>query len=285
MAFNSPSPCLPWSPNWFQQSDGCLHYLDVGQGKPVVCLHGNPDWSFSYRKVIEGLRSSYRCLALDHLGFGYSAKPLAANYHPQAHTDRLAAWVHELDLQEICLVLNDWSGPIGLAFAQRYPERVEQLVLMNTWMWPLSGYWLFPTFSWLMSGQTGRLLTGYANVFSTLLLWLAIYRKSAFQRWIHQCYQKPYQTPDDRVAQYSMPYYLMAANEWFQSLYEHRSKIAHKPTALVWGMKDPAFRPAFLKTWEKVIPGAHVTRLYKAGHFPQEDQPGSVTSAIQQLTA
>lgn len=283
MVIKSHASCNPWPSYWFPSSDGWLHYVDEGKGKTIVFLHGNPDWSFSYRKVIKKLRSSYRCLALDHLGFGYSAKPLEANYHPQAHSDRLAAWIHELDLQDICLVLNDWSGPIGLAFAQRYPERVARLVLMNTWMWPLRPYWLFPTFSWLMSGKSGRWLTGYGNLFSGLLVWLAIYQKSAFSRGIHQCYQKPYRTPDGRIAQYTMPYYLMAANDWFQSLFEKRSLIAQKPTALIWGMKDPAFRPVFLKTWEKVWPEAKVTRLHKAGHFPQEDQPESVVSAILQL--
>jgi haloalkane dehalogenase len=285
MVIKSHASCNPWPSCWFPSTDGWLHYVDEGKGKVIVFLHGNPDWSFSYRKVIKSLRSYYRCLALDHLGFGYSAKPLAANYHPQAHSDRLAAWIHELDLQDICLVLNDWSGPIGLAYAQSYPERVERLVLMNTWMWPLSSYWLFPTFSWLMSGKSGRLLAGYGNLFSGLLLWLAIYQKSAFLRRIHQCYKEPYRTPDERIAHYTMPYHLMAANDWFQSLYENRSFIAQKPTALIWGMKDPAFRPVFLKTWEKMWPEAKITRLHKAGHFPQEDQPESVVSAIFQLMA
>ena len=283
MSNEQARPCLPYPSRWFQTRDGILHYIDEGKGRPVVCLHGNPDWLFSYRKVSNRLLPDHRCLALDHLGFGYSAKPSEASYHPQAHADRLAAWIIALGLWDITLVVNDWGGPIALAFAQAYPERVRGLVLMNTWMWPLEQYWFFPVFSKWMSGVTGQWLTGYGNVFSKVLLWLAIYHKRSFSGSIHQCYQAPYPTPGDRIAQYTMPFYLMAASAWFRRLYQHFYLIPQQHTALVWGMRDPAFRPTFLRTWEALLPSAPVLRLYRAGHFPQEDQPESVYKAIAQV--
>lgn len=279
------SACLPYPSHWFRSSAGDLHYLDEGQGQPVVCLHGNPDWLYSYRKVIGELLPDYRCLALDHLGFGLSAKPQAASYHPCAHADRLAEWVQELNLWGICLVLNDWSGPIGLALAQRYPERVKSLILMNTWMWPLDNYWLMTIFSKLMSGVSGRLLTGYGNLFSSLLVWLAVYNKAAFSGQVHRCYQYPYPSSLDRIAQYTMPWFLKAASGWLEGLYQNRDLIAHKKTALVWGMRDPAFRFTFLKAWEEILYNPYVVKLAEAGHFPQEDQPSQVVEAIHRVMA
>lgn len=273
----------PFRPHWFASEDGLLHYIDEGKGQPVVFLHGNPDWSFSYRKVVKGLSKDYRCLALDQLGFGRSAKPLNASYHPKNQADRLASWMIHLGLQDCCLVVNDWGGPPAFAVAERYPDLISGLVIMNTWMWPLDSYPFFPLFSSLMSGKTGQFLTGYGNLFSKTLVWLAVYYKTQFSGIVHAHYQWPYQTPQERIAQYTMPYYLMAANNWFRELYTASAILANQSTALVWGLKDPAFRPVFLKEWQLVMPHDLVLELKKAGHFPQEDQPETVIKAIRTI--
>ena len=275
----------PFKSQWLHVSDGWLHYIDEGEGQPVVMLHGNPDWSFSYRKVFPELSHAYRCLVLDQLGFGLSAKPATASYHPQAQADRLAEWIQSLGLRQICFVVNDWGGPVAFAFTQRYPERVHSLVIMNTWAWPLQPYWGFTLFSSLMSGRSGQWLTRYANAFSQVLVWLAVYHKQAFSGRVHAHYRKPYQRPADRVAQVAMPYYLTGASGWFQALYEQVGLLAAKPTALVWGLRDPAFRPVFLRNWQRLMPSAETFPLGRAGHFPQEDQPKAVVAAVRAVTA
>ena len=119
--------------------DHRMHYIDEGEGEPIVFVHGNPAWSFEFRHPVRELRSEFRCVALDHIGFGLSSRSARREDHrPQSHAQRLAALLDHLDLRDITLFMNDWGGPIGLDFARRHPERVKRLVIANTWCWPVA---------------------------------------------------------------------------------------------------------------------------------------------------
>ena len=99
-----------------------MHYVDEGAGEPVVFVHGNPAWSFEFRHLIAGLRSEFRCVAPDHVGFGLSSRSdRKEDHHPQVHAEAFAALLDELELQNVTLFLTDWGGPIGLDFARRHP--------------------------------------------------------------------------------------------------------------------------------------------------------------------
>lgn len=270
----------PFEPNYFSLASGNMHYVDEGTGAPVLLLHGNPDWSFSYRKVIKMLTNSHRCIAPDHLGFGLSDKPLQWTYAPWDHARNLERLVVSLDLNDITLVVNDWGGPIGFDFLAKHPDRVKGIVIMNTWMWPLNGYPLFWLFSRLMSGFSGKLLTGRLNLFSTLLVWLAIHDKHAFSKDIHRQYCKPYNEPWKRAGQIIFPKYLMDASCWFLEMWENRAIMQEKDCRIVWGMRDPAFGKQFLKTWKQVLAEAQIYKLENAGHFPHEERPDMVREAI-----
>src|SRR5947207_7725543 len=112
-----------------------LHYLDEGHGPPVVMVHGNPTWSFYYRNLVLRLRGRYRCVVPDHVGCGLSDKPSEAQY-PYSLERRiadLAALLDHLKLErDVTLVMHDWGGMIGTAWATRFPERVKRLVVLNT---------------------------------------------------------------------------------------------------------------------------------------------------------
>lgn len=273
----------PFQANYFHVPAGALHYVDEGHGKPIVFLHGNPDWSFTYRKVMKILRPQFRCIAPDHIGFGLSAKPANWSYHPQAHAENLEKLLLRLDLKDICLVVNDWGGPIGFDFLVKHPERVTGVVILNTWMWPLRNYPLFRLFSRLMSGKTGRLLTGKLNIFTKILVRLAVHQKAAFTGKVHRHYQKPCDSPDKRIGSIILPRYLQDATPWFQNLYDNRAILQEKRCLLIWGMKDPAFRPYFLKKWQEILPEAPVYKLSKAGHYPQECQTEVVIKLLKDL--
>lgn len=111
----------PFASHYFQTSAGKLHYVDEGEGPPIVMLHGNPTWSFLYRNLIKQLSSRYRCIAPDYLGFGLSDKPFDWNYRPEEHAKNLAALIEHLGLKEVTLVVNDWGGPIGMHYAVTHP--------------------------------------------------------------------------------------------------------------------------------------------------------------------
>ncbi len=273
----------PFDSHYFDTDRGKMHYIDEGKGKPLVFLHGNPDWSFSYRNVIKSLKEHYRCIAPDYLGFGLSDKPVDFGYQPWLLAHAIHQLIHYLDLTDITLVVNDWGGPIGFDFTIRNPERVSSLVIMNTWMWPLNHYSSFVLFSRLMSGKSGKFLTGQLNLFVKVLVWLAVYDKKSFTDNIHRHYRMPFDESQKRVATIQLPHFLISGRDWFKELWENRSTIQSKQNLLIWGLKDPAFGKHFLEAWQSILPNANVLPLSKAAHFPQECQSKQVTHAIRQM--
>ena len=129
----------PFAPNFAQVNGFRMHYVDVGQGAPIVLLHGNPTWGYLYRKFIVPLvASGYRVIVPDMIGFGLSEKPPIEHAHSlDGHIANLTALLRQLDLRGINLVCHDWGGPTGLGFALSNSSRVRRLVLMSTWAWAL----------------------------------------------------------------------------------------------------------------------------------------------------
>lgn len=130
-----------FAPNYLEiaAADGTplrIHYLDEGprDGELILCMHGQPSWSYLYRKMIPLLTAAgYRVIAPNLIGFGKSDKPVAVdNYTYQSHVDWMTAWLSALDLRDITLVCQDWGGLIGLRLAGENPDRFARLVIANT---------------------------------------------------------------------------------------------------------------------------------------------------------
>ena len=157
----------PFESRFFATPSGQrMHFVDEGEGEPIVFVHGNPAWSFEFRHLIERLRSDYRCIAPDHIGFGLSSRSgRREDHHPRSHADRFAALLDALDLQDMTLFMTDWGGPIGLEFARRNPDRVKRLVISNTWCWPVDDDFHFKSFSFLMSSWLGQYFIRRHNLF------------------------------------------------------------------------------------------------------------------------
>ena len=148
----------PFESRFLFLESGRMHYVDEGNGAPLVMVHGNPTWSFAYRKLIRGLSSRFRCIAMDHLGFGLSDKPGGWSYRPADHAGNLESLIETLGLKNITLVVQDWGGPIGLSYAVRRPENVRGIIILNSWMWPVRGVLHYELFSRFMGGALGKLL-------------------------------------------------------------------------------------------------------------------------------
>ena len=127
-------PDYPFEPNYFEWNGIRMHYLDEGEGEPVVLFHGQPTWSFLYRKVIPPLvDAGYRCIAPDYVGLGRSDKPVDDSFYTfEMHRDSISALLESLDLTNATVVGQDWGGPIGLRFAVEHPDVVTRLVVLNT---------------------------------------------------------------------------------------------------------------------------------------------------------
>ncbi len=129
-------PGYPFEPHYVDVGGLRMHYVDEGAGRPVLLLHGEPSWSYLYRKMIPVLTGAgLRAIAPDLVGFGRSDKPAAREaYTYQRHMDWLTAFVTALDLRDITVVCQDWGGLLGLRLAAEQPERFARIVAANTFL-------------------------------------------------------------------------------------------------------------------------------------------------------
>lgn len=126
-------PGYPFAPNYLSLNGVRVHYVAEGSGETILCLHGEPSWSYLYRKMIPPLAAEHRVIAPDFIGFGRSDKYAnPEDYSFQMHCDTLIGFIEALALQGITLVVQDWGGLIGLTVATQLPERFARLVIMNT---------------------------------------------------------------------------------------------------------------------------------------------------------
>lgn len=126
-------PDFPFQPHYVEVNGLRIHYIDEGQGEIILCLHGEPSWSFLYRKMIPILSRDHRVLAMDFVGFGRSDKfTERSEYSFKMHRDTVVGFIDALGLQQITLVVQDWGGLLGLTVASEMPERFARLVIMNT---------------------------------------------------------------------------------------------------------------------------------------------------------
>ena len=107
----------PFENHYIQLSSGKMHYVDQGKGDVILFVHGSPTWSFLYRDFISSMSKKYRCIAIDHIGFGLSEKPEDFDGKPQSHSKNLTSFIKKLDLKEITLVVHDFGGPIGIGLS------------------------------------------------------------------------------------------------------------------------------------------------------------------------
>lgn len=268
-------------------SAGAVHYVDEGPddggNATLLMLHGNPTWSFLYRHLLRGLRGEYRCVALDHLGFGLSERPADFSYRPEDHADVVEEFVDELGLEDIVLVGHDWGGPIGLSYAIDHPENVAGLVVMNTWMWPVTDDPHFARFSRLLGGRIGRELVERFDLFTRVIMPMGFADRSKFTDAARQQYR--FANRNDRTGIGVFPQAILGSQTWLSSLWQRRENVADIPARLVWGMEDGAFRPAELRTFEGLFEDSTAVRLYGVGHYVQEEFGAGLVPLVREFVA
>lgn len=271
----------PFASHHFQTAAGKLHYVDEGDGEVVVMLHGNPAWSFLYRKLIKRLSPHYRCIAPDHIGFGLSDKPANWSYLPEEHAKNLAALIDHLGLRNITLVVGDWGGPIGMSYAVTHPANVKRLIVTNSWAWPVNRDFHYVSFSAFMGGPIGRFLIRRFNFFAAAFMRAAFGDKSKLSEHAHQHYKNALPTAASRKGSYVFPRQIVASTPWLAQLWSRIGVLKDKPTLFVWGMKDVAFREQELKHWQQALPNSIALRLGTVGHFVPEEAPEALGEAVE----
>ncbi|MBE7195912.1 MAG: alpha/beta fold hydrolase, partial [Gordonia polyisoprenivorans] len=279
IGFMPDGEVYPFRSSWFASSSGRVHYVDEGDGTPILFCHGSPTWSFLYRRVITGLRDRYRCIALDHMGFGLSERPSDFGFTIAELTEVLGELVDHLDLDGFVVVGHDWGGPIGVGAAVPRAERVRGLVLCNTALWPIDA---MPNraFSAVMSSRPcqRRILDNNLLVEKFLIAGLG----DVLTPLEADHYRQVQPNRDARVALGVMPREIRAAREWLCRLErEIPGALGGKPAIAVWGMRDVVFRPrGCLPRIQRDFADTEVIEVPRAGHFVPEEAPDEIVTAI-----
>ena len=274
----------PFESHWMPYKDTHLHYVDEGEGVPVLMLHGNPTWSFLYRNVIKSLSGQCRTIAPDYPGFGFSGHPSDYGYTPQEQTEAVLALVDHLQLEHLVLVIQDWGGPIGMSIATQRPEQVAGIVICNTWCWPSS--LMLKTMSCVLSRPSFQAKVLEQDHFVEKYVRGAIEMAGKKPQAVMDAYLGPFLKPGTRTGLVVFPADINRSKDWLASLEGQFDKLREKPVELVFGMKDIALgRTKVIKRWLSHFPRADVDKIKEANHFVQEDSPERMVAAIERILA
>jgi haloalkane dehalogenase len=257
--------------------------VSEGEGEPIVFVHGNPSWSFESRNVIKALSKHFRCIAMDHLGFGLSDKPWNYAYLPQDHASNLEALLESLHLTAVTLVVGDWGGPIGLSYAMRHPQKIKSIVITNTWLWSVENDLYYRMFSRFMGGRVGRWLIRKYNFYARVIVPMAYGDRSKLTSEIHRHYLKPLSIPEERKGNWVFPKQIIESSGWLDSLWGQRHLLDDKISVIAWGLKDIAFRKKELQTWTSAFPRAKVLLFENSGHFLLEENSLQMAEEITKI--
>ena len=270
----------PFKSQYFQSKDGQIHYIDEGQGSPIVFVHGTPTWSFLYRHLIKDLSKQYRCIAIDHLGFGLSEKPQDAPLRVQNHAQRFEAFMEYLNIPEFTLVVHDFGGPIALPYAIKNPQKINKLVIFNTWLWATKDNPDLPKIDKLLKSWIGRFLYLNMNFSPKFLIKQAFFDQKKLSKSIHQHYIKVFPNKAQRQGPLQIALSLAEASDWYESHWQQIDALQNIPMLILWGKEDSLIKAHYLDIWKERFPKAKVHEL-EAGHFPQEECPDQVLYFIE----
>jgi haloalkane dehalogenase len=262
-------PGYDFAPHYVEQDGLRMHYVDEGDGRPVLLLHGEPTWAYLYRKVIREVAPVARCIAPDYFGFGRSDKPIERDWYSyDTHCASLERFVDELDLRDLTVVMQDWGGPLGMRLAVERPDRITQMVVMNTGIFagrPPSDTWLRFRDLVRRTGtdfQPGQLIR--------------ITCTTELTDDVVAAYDAPFSAPESKTGVLMFPEQVPTEPDHpsARTMLEVREKLrSWDGRALVFfGDSDPIFSPRVAERLAAHIPGAELQEpIAGAGHFLQED--------------
>ncbi len=273
-----------------------MHYVETG-AKPdnasidrptVLCVHGNPTWSFTYRRILAELSSEVRVVAVDHVGCGLSDKPQQYSYSLEQHIENLVTLIEHLDLRRVTLLVHDWGGAIGLGAGLRVLARIEGAVILNTAAFP-------PPYVPLRIAACripviGNWAMRQLNLFALAALKMTLHRLPKLDPKVAAGLIAPYSNWGNRVAiaRFVQDIPRSPSDPTWQLLYnieQQLPSLGDRPVKLIWGMHDWCFRPECLHRFQKLLPQAQTQELSDVGHYVMEEAADEVLAAIRSQLA
>jgi haloalkane dehalogenase len=270
-------PGFEYEPHYTEVDGLRMHYVDEGRGDPVVCFHGEPTWSYLYRKMIGPLtEAGHRLVAPDYAGFGRSDKPTSRDWYTyDRHVEYVSKLLESLDLSDATVVVQDWGGPIGLRWAVENEDRVARLVILNTGLF--AGHVNEAFMAWRnFAERNPDLPVGFIIQGAT---------KSEVPQEIVDAYEAPWPNAESKagVAQFPL---LVPTSEDAPGVAEmaavrERLSSWDRPALVCFSDSDPIFPPRAGQWFVDLIPNAQELRVIEgAAHFLQEDKGEEIAAAI-----
>ncbi len=277
---------FPYDAKYVEVGHARMHYVDEGDGDPILAIHGNPTWSFYWRNIIRGFSPTYRVIAPDHIGMGLSEKPAGYDYSMQQHSTNLIDLIDQLDLSNITLLGHDWGGAIGLNAMTQRPDRFKQFVMFNTGAFPPPA--VPRRIAVCRAPLLGRLAVQGLNLFARAAVKMATTQRGGLPPDVRDGMLAPYHSWNDRVGIYNFVADIPFNDKhktWLvlEHLEKQLPEFSHLPSMLIWGMKDWCFDADCLRRFEHLLPNTTVHRLMNAGHWVVEDAADEVEKLLKEF--
>jgi pimeloyl-ACP methyl ester carboxylesterase len=251
-----------------------LHFIDQGRGDVVLFVHGNPTWSFAWRRFVSAISREHRAIAIDHIGCGFSDKPQDYDYRVSTHIENLCEFIRRNELTKITVVAHDWGGAIAMGAAGRMPERFSRFVLMNTGAFHSTSIPF--RISLCRIPLLGKLALQGLNAFSRAALFMAVEKPERMNDAVCAGYLAPYDNWANRIAvqRFVADIPLRPGHPSYDTLTEIENglvQFVNHPMLLMWGTRDWCFTTEFLAEFQRRFPNASTCRIEDAGHYIFED--------------
>ena len=275
---SSMDPEYPFDSKYLDLEGLRYHFVDEGDGEPLLMVHGNPTWSFMYRNLIKDLSPDYRTIAPDHIGCGRSDKPADDEYEYtlESRVRDLDRLVEHLGLARLTLVVHDWGGMIGTTWAVRNPDRVARMIVFNTSAFHLPPAKKMPfSLSLARTPVLGPILIRGLSAFSRGANRYNVVR-GPMSRSVARGFHAPYDSWSNRraVLRFIQDIPLKPVDRAWDLVSDTQDKLhllRDVPMMFCWGMQDFVFDHHFLEEWIRHFPRAEVHRFVDAGHYVLED--------------
>ncbi|MGB0894497.1 MAG: alpha/beta fold hydrolase [Parashewanella sp.] len=293
MVTNKLEQLIPFNNHYLDRNGHKLHYINEGQGEPVVMVHGNPSWCYYYRNLVAQLSSNYQCIVPDHIGAGLSDKPDDTDYDYTlaSRINDLDALLEHLDVKkEITLVVHDWGGMIGMGYAARYPDRIKRLVILNTAAFHLPKTKILPIPLWICRNTLlGTILVRGFNAFSSIASYVGV-KRAPMSKDVREAYVAPFNSWANRISTLRFVQDIPLSDkdrnyDLVSDISNSLDKFKTTPSLICWGLKDFVFDKHFLGQWRQRLPQAQVQEFDDCGHYILEDASDEVIALIKDFLA